>query len=99
MAIVLSFPLFSCGYCFVFSPFFLWLLFCLFPFFPVAIVLSFPLFSRGYCFVFSPFFLWLLFCVFPFLQEKRGKNKTIATGKKGKKQNNSHRKKREKTKQ
>jgi hypothetical protein len=62
----LSFPLFSCGYCFVFSPFFLWLLFCLFPFFPVAIVLSVLLFSCGYCFVFSPFFPWLLFCLFSF---------------------------------
>jgi hypothetical protein len=66
VAIVLSFPLFSCGYCFVFSPFFLWLLFCLFPFFPVAIVLSVLLFSCGYCFVFSPFFPWLLFCLFSF---------------------------------
>jgi hypothetical protein len=47
----------------------------------VAIVLSFTLFSCGYCFVF------------------RGKDKTIATGKKGKTQNNSHRKKGEKTKQ
>jgi flagellar biosynthesis component FlhA len=89
VAIVLSFPLFSRGYCFVFSSFFLWLLFCVFPFFPVAIVLFvlfFPLFSCGYCTKQKP-------------QEKRGKDKTIATGKKGKKQNNSHRKKEEKTKQ